>query len=409
MQSANAELAKRGHRKEHGAPASTLSSHGWALRLATCLFVASSISAGAQEEEAWMLTTPEALPEPINLPGSQTATPWLSADGLRLYFASDRPGGYGSLDLWTADRASVRENWRAPVNLGPAINTPGPELQPCLSADELTLYFGDGNPYGQRPRQGGPGNYQIWTATRATKESPWGPPSDLQEPVGSPAVDSYPHVSADGLTLYFTSNRSAPVGLVVSTRTAVTEPWPAPINLGPTINQGSWSGFPYLSSSELHLLFYSDRAGGRGGFDLWLSTRATTTDAWRTPFNLGSPVNGPTYDISPCVSSDFPGPGSCLLFARNDVARWSRSFRIYRAEVIPRMSVQWASSLSGPWTPVDATFSKMSAENYQAETAAGQATASFYRLKQAGLGAAPRIHSAARTGNKFRIDFSLTE
>lgn len=292
-----------------------------------------------------MFATPEPLPSPINLPNSLQATPCLSADGLTLYFTSDRPGGLGGLDLWAAERNSVSDPWNTPTNLGSPINTPTADLGPSLSADGLTLYFMDGNPFRVDPRAGGPGNYQIWTTTRATKESPWETPGDLQPPVGSTGIESYPYLTADGLSLYFTSNRSTPGGLFVSTRLTEESPWLTPTNLGPAVNQGSWTGFPHVSSSGLHLFFYSDRPGGRGGNDLWMSTRSSVREAWATPVNLGAQINSSSYDISPCVSADFPALGSYLLFARNNINGSNTQFKIYRAKVIPNLTVLRANSL----------------------------------------------------------------
>src|SRR5262249_20924093 len=144
--------------------------------------------------ENWMFATPEPLPAPINLANSMQANPSISLDGLTLYFGSDRTGGQGGLDLWVAERSSVNESWNTATNLGPVINTSRAEAGPSVSGDGLTLYFMDGNPFGVSPRAGGPGNYEIWTATRATKESPWNSPTPLGAPVGSTNAESYPHL-----------------------------------------------------------------------------------------------------------------------------------------------------------------------------------------------------------------------
>ncbi len=358
-----------------------------------------------------MFATPEALPAPINLPNSFQATPWLSADGLTLYFSSDRPGGQGGIDLWVAERNSIDDPWNAPINLGPPINTARADLGPSLSADGLTLYFMDGNPFGVAPRAGGPGNYQIWTAKRATKQSPWENPEDLQSPVGSRGIESYPHLASDGLALYFTSDRSTPDGLFVSTRLTEESPWGTPTNLGPAINQGSWSGFPHLSSSGLHLFFETDRPGGRGGFDLWMSTRSAVQDAWPTPVNLGAQINGSFFDVSPCVSADFPALGSYLLFARNDTDSWTTRFKIYRAEVIPNLTVLRASSLDqdGAWTPTTATFTKVSANSIQSEVTIAAANEAFYRVSMAGGGGTVHIESSERVGNKLRLRYTWAQ
>jgi hypothetical protein len=356
--------------------------------------------------ENWMLATPELLPAQINHSNSFQATPWLSPDGLSLYFSSDRPGGYGEIDLWVADRNSVDDPWNTPTNLGPTINTARSELSPCLSADGLTLYFEDGNPYGVASRAGGPGNYQIWMATRAARENPWNTPTDLGPPVGSSGIDDYPHLAADGLNLYFTSMRSGLGGLYVANRAAPWGPWLTATNLGTQINQGSWTAGPCVSTDGLRLVFYSDRSGGRGGFDLWMSTRSNVTAAWPAPINLGAQANGPYYEVSPCVSADFPALGSYVYFARNNTAAWNKGFQIYRAEVIPNLTLLRSSSASGPWTPVTATFARVSENSFQTETTvAAESGQWFYRMMLTGNEGEVRISSSAKFGNKFRIEF----
>ncbi|KYK23617.1 hypothetical protein AYK24_07340 [Thermoplasmatales archaeon SG8-52-4] len=77
-----------------------------------------------------------------------------------------------------------------------------------------------------------------------------------------------------------------------------------PENLGPTVNSAYLDGIADISSDELELYFESDRPGGRGENDIWLTKRITVDDDWEPAVNLGSPVNGPKSDYSPCISRD---------------------------------------------------------------------------------------------------------
>ncbi len=79
---------------------------------------------------------PEELP--VNVEGYVTTHPAISDDGLSMVFASDRPGGYGGMDLYLVKRNGTE--WGLPVNMGPNINTTGQEVFPSLAADG-TLYF----------------------------------------------------------------------------------------------------------------------------------------------------------------------------------------------------------------------------------------------------------------------------
>ena len=101
----------------------------------------------------------------------------ISADGLMLYFASDRSDGYGGADIWVTKRQTIVEDWGAPENLGPSVNTSQDELFSCISSDGLELYFDAHNRpggYGQ-----GPYAYDIWMAKRQTRNDAWGIPINI--------------------------------------------------------------------------------------------------------------------------------------------------------------------------------------------------------------------------------------
>lgn len=379
----------------------------YAVRLLATVLLSGGTAGGLHAAENWMLSTAEPLPSPINLPNTFSGAPCLSADGLTLYFSSDRPGGYGRWDLWVAERSMPDGEWNDPVNLGPEVNTAAAEVMPTISADGLTLLFGDGNPFSWRARNGTANNYQIWMTTRATRQSPWAPPVELGPPVGSAQLDDYPHLTTDGLSLYFASARPESFGLNVARRTAPGEPWLSVSNLGSAINvPGTWNAFPWLTADDLHLIYQSDRSGGRGGNDLWMSTRASASAEWPAPVNLGGQVNSGFYDVSPCVSADFPAIGSSLLFSRNDSNGWNSRFKIYRSVAIPNVSLLRATSLDGPWNPVNASFAPSSDNTIFAEgpfdAAAPQ---SFYRVRRNGEIGSVRLLSADKSGSKFRVQF----
>jgi len=84
-------------------------------------------------------SAPQNVGAPINTAHRETQ-PSISSDGQRLYFASDRPGGKGSIDIWMSE-LTPQGRWGNPVNLGDSINTPGDEQSPFIHADGVTLYF----------------------------------------------------------------------------------------------------------------------------------------------------------------------------------------------------------------------------------------------------------------------------
>jgi hypothetical protein len=69
------------------------------------------------------------------------------------------------------------------------------------------------------------------------------------------------------------------------------------VNLGPVVNSPYADMGPFVAPDGLTLYFDSDRPGGLGGSDIWVTTQATVSDAWGPPVNLGAPVNS-EYDES---------------------------------------------------------------------------------------------------------------
>jgi hypothetical protein len=85
-------------------------------------------------------------------------------DGREIVFSSNRVGGTGGQDIWTATREGVDDPWSAPVNLGPNVNTSRGESRPSFSWDAAQLLFGRAGPVGTG--EGGTGLADIYVATR---------------------------------------------------------------------------------------------------------------------------------------------------------------------------------------------------------------------------------------------------
>lgn len=269
---------------------------------------------------------PTNLGSPVN-GSSFDADVELSADGLELYFASyNRPGGYGHYDIWVARQETIGDDWGSPVNLGPTINTSAMEVVPDLSADGLSLYF-------LSDRPGGAGGDDIWVTTRATEAEPWGNPVNLGPTVNSPVDDGCASISANGLELFFASNRAGGYGardIWVTTRPTEAEPWGEPVNLGPTINSSYDDADTEISADGLVLLFNSYRPDGFGSYDVWMTRRTTTNDAWEEPVNLGPMVNSSTREATPGLSQD----GSTLYFSSERPGGFG-NLDIWQAPIIP--------------------------------------------------------------------------
>jgi len=138
----------------------------------------------------------------------------------------------------------------------------------------------------------------------AQKYSEWSAPVNLGPIINSASNDQQPAISKDGLSLYFTSNRAGGLGgfdMYVSQRASVDGPWGSPVNLGPIVNTTSDEGNPAFSRDGHLLFFQSKRPGGFGGIDIWVSQREHTHDDfdWQPAVNLGPGVNSAADDSGP--------------------------------------------------------------------------------------------------------------
>ncbi len=136
--------------------------------------------------------------DPVDLPfneaGSSTGHPWLTRDNNRLYFASDRAGGYGGSDIWYVDRSS--SGWGTPVNAGDKINTPGDEMFPFVD-HRGDLYFTSNGHQGL-------GGLDLFVARNTEGNYIV---KNMGHPINSGNDDFSIFVNPDGSTGYFASNR----------------------------------------------------------------------------------------------------------------------------------------------------------------------------------------------------------
>ena len=141
-------------------------------------------------------TWSEPLPLALNSPNYSAAHPALSPDGQRLFFSSDRPGGFGGKDLYYADRVGL--GWSSPINLGPKINTEGDELFPYYHSDGELYFASDG--------QIGLGGLDIFRV-EDLGEGQWGSVQNPGRPINSESDDFALILKPDGTYGFLTSNR----------------------------------------------------------------------------------------------------------------------------------------------------------------------------------------------------------
>jgi outer membrane protein OmpA-like peptidoglycan-associated protein len=144
---------------------------------------------------------PSILSNTINSPGMET-TCSISPDGKVIYFASNRRGGRGGLDIWKIEQKTTGV-WSQPINLGPEINTPDDEDAPFIHPDQKTLFFtSDGHAT--------MGGRDIFKTTLVNGK--WTKPENMGYPVNTTSNDNYFTLLADGKRGYFSSDRKGGQG-----------------------------------------------------------------------------------------------------------------------------------------------------------------------------------------------------
>ena len=209
--------------------------------------------------------------EPVNLGPTVNSSAWdaepaISADGLSLYFDSGRTGGHGEQDIYVTTRPSKNDPWGTPVNLGEPVNTSSQDSEPFITADGLELYFVSYRPDGY-------GESDIYMTKRPSKGDPWGEPVNLGPIINTPGWEGTPYLSSDGLKLFHygfaREGAIGPVDIWMSSRATKDDEWANCVVLGPEVNSPAVDTNPCLSYDGSILYFQSLRSGGLGEFDLW--------------------------------------------------------------------------------------------------------------------------------------------
>lgn len=226
--------------------------------------------------------------------------PFVVQRGDVLYFASNRQDGV-DLDIYVSQR-TADGGWGSPEYFT-EVNTSADEFCPMAHRNGRTFLF-------ISTRAGGQGGADIY-ATRLHETKGWATPTNLGAPINSAGDEFSP--SMTDTELYFSSTRTGGLGggdIYVSPFDGVS--FGAPVQaagLNSTVNDFR----PNVRRDGLEIFFDSNRSGGLGGLDLWTSTRASTSDSWSTPTNLGSGINSSVNDLRASLSWN----GTTLYFGSN--------------------------------------------------------------------------------------------
>ncbi|HET6512004.1 MAG TPA: OmpA family protein [Candidatus Kapabacteria bacterium] len=234
---------------------------------------------------------------PINVPGLNSDYDdygvSMTADGENMYFTSRRPASnikqyyetkdYGD-DLFLSSQDSIG-NWRKPNSLDPPLNQVDEDGSAFISADGLTMF----TTLCRRPE--GVGDCDIYIS-ESTVDG-WTMPQNLGRVVNSPAWDGQPSMTADGSTMYFSSSRQGSIGnsedLYVVYRGSGGS-WTRPLNLGDVVNTRFNDRSPFISADGKTLYFSSNGHPGYGNHDIFM-TRKLDDGTWSKPVNIGAPIN----------------------------------------------------------------------------------------------------------------------
>lgn len=240
----------------------------------------------------------EQFGQPLNTQNDEY-NPIVSPDGRYIVFQSNRPGGEGGMDIWISENIRFLDKetpaeWTKPVNM----------------------------------------NQNIWEELKRP------PIAGVRKPnlFNSNAFEGGVSILFDSnnapTEIYFTSTINLSVGrsgfeglnIYRTIKDKKTGRWNDPEHLS-EINSNFNDKMPAISPDGNFLIFSSDRPGGYGDFDLWISVRNPKNGSWSQPKNLGSPLNSSESEILPFIHQD----GEQLYFSSNreDERKKFKIFRIF--------------------------------------------------------------------------------
>ncbi|MDB5274221.1 MAG: yiaD [Chitinophagaceae bacterium] len=238
---------------------------------------------------------PVALPKNINKLMVQ-AYPVLTADKKTLIFNA-RMATSREDDENIFKSSWVNGKWSDPVPISANINTQTNEGACSMSADGRTLVFASCN------RKDGVGSCDIYVSYKSGED--WCIPVNMGRKVNSAGWDSEPSISADGKVLYFSSERPGGFGRedIYVSRKQEDGTWGGAKNIGGTINTEGREVASFIHASGSTIYFSTNNRPGMGEFDIFRSDVLNDT-TWTTPVNVGYPINTANNDATLFITAD---------------------------------------------------------------------------------------------------------
>ena len=223
-------------------------------------------------------------------------SPVITADESTIIFTSRRPNTTGGkIDpndgMYFEDIYIATRNednsWTEPRNIGSPINTEGNDATVGISVDGQKLFI----------YKDDKGDGNIYFSNLVGDR--WAEPQKLNEFVNSKSWEGNASLSADGNLLYYSSEREGGLGGkdIYMSRKLPNGDWGKPINMGPKVNTAYDDDAPYIHPDGVTLYFSSKGHKSMGGFDIFQSTFYPDENLWSEPVNMGYPVNSTDDDI----------------------------------------------------------------------------------------------------------------
>ncbi len=265
-------------------------------RVRTDTFCCAQIFEATRQEPYGPFTS---VNEVLSSSGQRVLGPWVSPDNLRMYYFEQTQ----IPTLWelkVSERASVNDPWPQGSDIS-ELNVLGKPHIPKLTADELTIFFGSND------IPGGQGGYDMWMATRPDRYSQFGPVTNLAE-INTAANEVCPSVSPDGLTLIFQSDRNGKYQLFKATRGSLIQAFGNVEHLSVVDMPGYTNHHPCMSSDGRALYFLRQFGDDRSTGDIYVSYWTEHRDIDIKPGSCPNPLNVKRLGLLPVAilgSEDF--------------------------------------------------------------------------------------------------------
>lgn len=247
--------------------------------------------------------------------------PWITADSNKLYFTRRISNIDNDFFVTTVDSCG---GWFTGNNLGRPPNSLDQESAQMISADGHYLFY---TKCENRSQNGwAQGGCDLYMSYRVSDDSAWSVPQSFGATINTPGFDGMGCLSADNRTLYFVSDRQGGFGgLDIWMSKFENGLWQAPHNLGASVNSAGDETAPYLHIDNETLYFSSNGRTGMGGYDFFISRKINDT-TWSEAKNLGYPINTAYDEASLCLTNN----GATMYFS-SDRDSAAGNFDIYIA------------------------------------------------------------------------------